>query len=57
MSNKNQTTNDNCNCNTNYTTDTFTESFGKDDDQLRNCSSCPNFQCNGGMYMCRKFNK
>lgn len=52
---ENNDTNTNCQCNNNYDTTTFMESFGKDDDSIRNCSSCPNFSCDGGMYMCKKF--
>ena len=55
--NMNGNTQNECQCNNNYNSNTFMESFAKDDDALRNCSSCPNFQCNGGMYICIKFNK
>ena len=56
--NKNQTIeNKPCNCKNNFNSDTFMESFAKDDDSLSNCATCPNFKNYGGMYMCEFFNK
>ena len=46
-----------CNCKNNYNSDTFMESFAKDDDALSNCATCPNFKRQAGMYMCQYFNK
>ena len=49
--------NNNCECKNNYNDNTFMESFGKDDDEIRKCDSCPNMEFVDGMMTCTKFNK
>lgn len=44
-----------CPCRNNYTSSTFYESFGKDDEDLKRCSNCPNFSYDCGLATCSKF--
>jgi hypothetical protein len=43
-------------CKNNYTSSTFYESFGKDDNDLKKCNNCPYMNFDDGMITCEKFN-
>lgn len=45
-----------CKCKNNYSQETFFESFGKDDEELKKCNSCPNMEYECGTMTCKKFN-
>ena len=47
--------NNSCPCKNNYNQGTFYESFGKDDEDLKKCNSCPNMVYECGMVTCKKF--
>lgn len=44
-----------CPCKNNYTEETFLESFGKDDNEVKKCNSCPNMEYDCGIMSCSKF--
>ena len=44
-----------CDCKNNYTEDTFMESFGKDENDMKKCNGCPNMNYDGGLLICEKF--
>ena len=46
---------DRCPCKNNYDEDTFLESFGKDDCEIKKCSTCPNMDYDNGIMTCTKF--
>lgn len=50
------TTNNTCACRNNYTEETFLESFGKDDNEIKKCNGCPNMEYDCGTMTCTKFN-
>ena len=47
--------NTNCGCLNDFTTETFNESFGSDDSQLKKCNNCPNMVYEDGIMTCKKF--
>ena len=44
-------------CPNGYTESVFMESFGKNDDELKKCNHCSNFQYECGTMTCAKFNE
>ena len=44
-----------CGCLNDYTKETFFESFGKDDSEMRKCNNCPNMVYDNGILTCTKF--
>lgn len=49
--------NDNCTCKNNYDENTFMESFGKNESEMRKCNNCENMTYEDGIVVCEKFNK
>lgn len=52
----NKNTEQTCPCKNNYTEETFFESFGKDDEDIKKCNSCDNMYFECGIMSCAKFN-
>ena len=46
-----------CGCANNYTSETFMESFGVNDDEVKKCGGCGNFIYDNGICHCSKFQK
>lgn len=46
----------NCNCENNYTEETFMESFGQNDEEMKKCNKCSNMSFEDGIMTCTKFN-
>ena len=44
-----------CECPNNYTEETFFESFGKDDEEVKKCNKCPYMNYEDGTLTCEKF--
>lgn len=44
-------------CKNNYTEETFMESFGKDENDIKKCNNCPNFNYDCGLVTCSLFQK
>ena len=44
-----------CGCLNNYTDDTFLESFGREDSEIKRCNNCPNMTYDNGILTCTKF--
>ena len=50
--------NDNqCECVNNYTSETFFESFGVSESEMKNCNGCSHFEYDNGICTCKLFNK
>lgn len=49
--------NTSCGCKNGYTEETFMESFGKDDAELKKCASCSAYEYDCGIMTCSKFSK
>lgn len=47
--------NNNCECKNNYNEETYMESFGKDDSEIKNCANCSNASFDNGILICTKF--
>lgn len=47
--------NTNSYCQNNYTEETFFESFGRDDEDVKKCNNCPHMVFDGGIMSCSKF--
>lgn len=47
----------NCQCQNGYNEETFLESFGKDNDDIKKCNNCPNMTFEDGIMTCTKFCK
>lgn len=55
MERTNNTNSNECACKNNYDETTFLESFGKDDDEIKNCNSCQYMDFDCGIMTCKKF--
>ena len=44
-----------CGCKNNYNEETFLESFGVNDTDVKNCNNCPYMEFDCGMMCCKKF--
>lgn len=52
---KNNENFESCSCKNNYNENTFFESFGKNDEEIKKCNSCGNFDYDCGIMTCKKF--